>query len=78
MKYVDRILILFLVLGIWALVLKPQEITAHSGQYCEIESGTGYGAGYGRSTGYVDGEYVDVNVEVDVEIYSLSGEVYCY
>ena len=78
MKYVDRILILFLALGIWALVLKPQEITAHSGQYCEIESGTGYGTGSGNGTGYEEDGYVEVEVEVDVEIYSLSGEVYCY
>jgi hypothetical protein len=56
------------------IICTHQEITAHSGQYCEIESETGYGAGSGNGTGYEEDGYV----EVEVVIYSLSGEVYCY
>ena len=39
---IDRILLIALVGGVWALALKPIAPSAHSGQECEV-SGTGYG-----------------------------------
>lgn len=71
MKNFDRIVLLLLCIGIWALVFKPSSPTAHSGQYCDI-SGTG--------TGEVDNRRVRNERLVDnsVTITSLSGEAYCY
>lgn len=39
---IDRILMIVLVVGVWALVLKPNQPSAHSGQVCAV-TGTGYG-----------------------------------
>ena len=50
--------------------MKPQETTSDNGQYCENETGTRYGAGDGKRRGYKNSGYVEL--EVDVEIYSLS------
>lgn len=47
----DRILMIALIAGVWALALKPLTLEAHSGQECEIQ-GTGYGE--------IDGEEVYV------------------
>ena len=63
MKYIDRLLMLFLVLGIWTLVLKPESISAHSGQYCDIESGTGYG---------------EADDDGNVYVYQIEGQVFCH
>ena len=59
----DRVLMIFLIIGIWMLVFKPNNPEAHSGQYCEITSGSGHGDA--DDSGYV-------------YIYSISGEVYCW
>lgn len=39
---IDRLLLIALVLGVWALVLEPTAPSAHSGQQCDV-SGTGWG-----------------------------------
>jgi len=50
--------------------LKPQETTSDNGQYCENETGNRYGAGDGKRRVYKNSGYVEL--EVNVEIYSLS------
>ena len=60
----NRILMIFLILGVWALVLKPNTPNAHSGQNCYIENFYAYGNGEGE--GYSDDEYVYVEVEVEI------------
>jgi hypothetical protein len=54
MKTLDRLLILTLVVGVWALVLKPSNINAHDDRYltCSIS---------GSASGYADGDYVEVD-----------------
>ena len=71
MKNFDRVVLLLLCIGIWALVFKPSSPTAHSGRYCDI-SGTGIGEV--DDTDVRNGRLVDDSVT----IISLSGEAYCY
>ena len=61
MNTFDRIILIILTLGVWGMVLKPVSLDAHTGQYCEITSGSGWGE--------LDGD--------EVYVYSLNGEVYC-
>lgn len=71
MKTLDRVLILALAIGIWALVLTPGQPDAHSGQDCYFQFSSGYGTV----------EDLDVeNGELysgDVYIEDISGYVYC-
>tara|TARA_Y100001970_G_scaffold213995_1_gene261640 strand:- start:233 stop:508 length:276 start_codon:yes stop_codon:yes gene_type:complete len=60
---VDRLLMVLLIIGIWALVFKPNLPKAHSGQYCDIESGYGFG---------------DADEYGSVYVYSITGTVYCW
>ena len=62
MKLIDRLCIIALVLGVWALVLKPESPTAHSGQICTITSGEGFGEVNGR----------------EVYVYDITGSVMCF
>ena len=55
---------IFLILGVWALVLKSNTPNAHSRQNCYIEDFYAYGNGEGE--GYSDDEYVYVEVEVEI------------
>ncbi|MGC6453641.1 MAG: hypothetical protein ACON31_07010 [Candidatus Puniceispirillaceae bacterium] len=66
MKKIDRALMIALVMGIWALVLQPEAPTAHSGQYCDIDSANGYG------------EIEDLVEGGSVYVYQITGTVYCY
>jgi hypothetical protein len=47
MRNVDRMILIVLVLGVWALVLKPADPTAHEDDRHSC-SGTGYGELDGR------------------------------
>ena len=58
----DKLLMILLIIGIWALVFKPNIPQAHSGQYCNINNGYGFG------TAETDGS---------VYVYAISGTVYC-
>ncbi len=60
---VDRLLMILLIIGIWALVFKPSVPKAHSGQYCDIDSGYGFGSAESDGSVYV---------------YTISGTVYCW
>ena len=66
MKNVDRALLIALVMGVWALVLKPEAPTAHSGQHCDIDSANGYGEIEERMEGG------------SVYVYQITGTAYCY
>ena len=59
----DRIVLTMLALGIWALVLSPQELGAHhqydDGHSCDV-SGTAYGEVVGSEV-YVDGSGLSVD-----------------
>tara|TARA_R110002110_G_scaffold149522_2_gene340864 strand:- start:324 stop:512 length:189 start_codon:yes stop_codon:yes gene_type:complete len=46
MKHLDKFLMVLLIVGVWALVLKPTSITAHSGMFCSIS-----GVAFGNVTG---------------------------
>ena len=54
MRYVDRILVVVLIVGVWALVLKPSAPSAHddNGHNCDI-------------SGYLSGQLDDTDVTVD-------------
>tara|TARA_Y100000022_G_scaffold4812_1_gene3892 strand:+ start:332 stop:565 length:234 start_codon:yes stop_codon:yes gene_type:complete len=66
MKNVDRALLIALVMGVWALVLKPEAPTAHSGQHCDIDSANGYG------------EIEELMEGGSVYVYQITGTAYCY
>ena len=63
MRTFDRIILVVLALGVWALVLLPQEIGAHhqydDGHSCDV-SGTAYGEVEGGEV-YVDGSGLSVD-----------------
>ena len=42
MKHLDKILMVLLIVGVWALVLKPTSITAHTDMRCSL-SGSAHG-----------------------------------
>lgn len=77
----DRVVLCLLVVGVWALVFKPSSPVAHSGQTCEISSGTGYGDVDNTSVSIYDisdgAGYGDLD-SGSVSIHTISGEVYCY
>ena len=54
MKRLDRVIMIVLLIGVWALVLKPTTITAHDDNYhnCSL-SGELYAYGTGMSMGSV-------------------------
>ena len=74
---IDRILMITLILGLWALVFKPTTPSAHSGQICEIVEFEGWGEGTGEGDGDAGDGYAYVDVVVDVYIYEGSGKVIC-
>ena len=65
MRNLDRILVLVLAVGVWALVLRPASITAHSNNYhtCYI---SGSAEGYNYSGRFVEvDDWGGVTVECD-------------
>ena len=66
MKNIDRALLIALVMGVWVLVFKPEAPTAHSGQYCDIDSANGYS------------EIEEVMEGDSVYVYQITGTVHCY
>ena len=42
MKHLDKFLMVLLIVGVWALVLKPTNITAYTGMICSL-SGSAFG-----------------------------------
>ena len=82
MRNFDRVVLVVLALGIWALVLKPTELTAHgdwhshAGNYAEEDhdhslscriSGTAEGYAHNAGPGYVDvDDWGDVKVRCSV------------
>lgn len=58
---VDRVLLVLLVAGVWAVALRPVSPGAHSGQQCEVE-GTGYG---------------EIESSGEVYVHTFNGVAYC-
>ena len=81
MRILDRLILVSLVIGVWALVLKPSSPNADSGQMCEITSSSGNG-----EVDNTDLSVYDINGsegygnldDGSVTIHSLTGQVYCY
>ena len=63
MKNIDRFILFAIAIGIWALVLKPAVLEAHSNDYHNC---SGDGTGYGEPDGN------------EVYVYSLDLDIQCF
>jgi hypothetical protein len=75
MKNLDRMLIAFLALGVWALALKPVGLKAYvegHRHFCEMTSGTGNGRVLEQRP-----ENIDPKPPLIVEVTEIKGEIYC-
>jgi len=66
MKHLDKFLMVLLIVGVWALVLKPTNITAHTGMNRIIEcsiSGTAYGEAMNNQAQIFNWGHVSVDCE---------------